>query len=89
MKNIHSNSNLNPLTKHQVQRYFPMENLSNDDEDHHHQHKLYDETEGKERFAFSKFERRPRILVKPSFTEMFNSNFSGLRPFDYMAISLS
>ena len=36
-----------------------------------------------------KFKRRPRILLKLSFRELFVSNLSGLRAFDLMVISLS
>ena len=33
----------------------------------------------------TKFEQRPQILVKLSFTELCNSKSSGLHPFDNMA----
>ena len=37
----------------------------------------------------TKFERRPQILVKPSFRELFDSKLSGLCGFDNMTIALS
>ena len=36
----------------------------------------------------TKFEHRPRILVKLTFRELCDSNLFGLRPFDNMTISL-
>ena len=37
----------------------------------------------------TKFERRPQILVKLSFRELYDSKLSGLHTFDNMVISLS
>ena len=34
----------------------------------------------------TKFERRPRIIVKLSFRELCDSKLSGLHPFDDMAL---
>ena len=34
----------------------------------------------------TKFERRPQIFVKLSFTELYNPELSGLHAFDNMAI---
>ena len=51
-----------------------------------HRARMAGEFDSRKDSQSKKVERRPRILVKPSFRELCDSKLSSLHPFDNMAI---